>query len=102
KLLPRAFEPGRARTAIWALIASLTAPPCAHGVTNIWSNPVPGPNNWSAPANWAAGTPTTGDDVKFFDLGGTAISNINNVIDPGYSGVVSSLQYGSTNGSHTT
>jgi hypothetical protein len=71
----------------------------------IWNGPGAGANNWSAPGNWLGGAaPEMFDDVKFFDAGasGVAVSNINNVVDGAFSGSIASLQYGNTNGNHTT
>jgi hypothetical protein len=69
----------------------------------IWNGP--GANNWSASGNWSpAGPPEAFDDVKFYNTGATglAVSNINNLVDSSFGGTVASLQYGNTNGNHTT
>lgn len=60
--------------------------------------------NWSDNLNWAGNvTPGSGDDVKFFDPGAAgAIGTINNIVDNSFGGTVGSLQYGNTNGYHTT
>ena len=44
------------------------------------------------------------DDVRFFDAGaaGVAVSNVNNYVDANFGGNIASLQYGNTNGNHTT
>ncbi len=73
--------------------------------TLVWNGPGAGINNWSAAANWSpAGPPGALTDVKFFDPGaaGLAVSNVNNYLDFGFSGIINSLQYGNTNGNHTT
>jgi len=73
--------------------------------TIIWNGPGAGSNNWSVAGNWnPAETPGAFDDVKFFDAGagGVGVSNINNVVDGGFGGVIGSLQYGNSNGNHTT
>ncbi|MGD0260908.1 MAG: DNRLRE domain-containing protein [Verrucomicrobiota bacterium] len=73
--------------------------------TYVWNGPGVGANAWSASGNWSpAGPPDAFDDVKFFDsgAGGVAVSNINNAVDAGFGGTVASLQYGNTNGNHTT
>jgi pectin methylesterase-like acyl-CoA thioesterase len=58
-------------------------------------------NLWSDPLNWTPNLPATGDDVKFFDTGNVpAASNINNTVD--VNTTVGSLQFGNTNGFHTT
>ena len=64
--------------------------------------------NWSTGGNWlggsgAGGVPTSADDVKFFDTGSVVTaSNVNNAVDLGFGGTINSLQYGNTNGTHTT
>jgi hypothetical protein len=73
--------------------------------TFIWNGPGAGANNWSTGANWSpTGPPEALDNVKFFDLGaaGVAVSNVNNAVDSNFGGEVASLQYGNTNGNHTT
>jgi hypothetical protein len=68
-----------------------------NGTNNISAN-----TNWSTSVNWSpAGPPGSLGDAKFFDLAAVgAASNINNVVDSGFT--VNSLQYGNTNGFHTT
>jgi autotransporter-associated beta strand protein len=71
----------------------------------VWNGPGAGAHNWSTGGNWSpAGPPEALDDVKFFDTGagGVAVSNMNNVVDAGFGGTVASLQFGNTNGNHTT
>jgi hypothetical protein len=71
----------------------------------IWNGPGAGANNWSTSGNWnPAGPPEAFDDVKFFNAGasGVAVSNVNNVVDATFGGTVGSLQFGNTNGNHTT
>src|SRR6185437_11082019 len=78
------------------------------GNTNIWFGPGAGANNWSTALNWTNATTGTqsglvgGDDVKMFSLGGTALSNVDNVVD--VNTAIGSLVYGSTNNAtlHTT
>lgn len=73
--------------------------------TIVWNGPGAGANNWSASGNWLpAETPGFLDDVKFFNAGagGLAVSNINNFVDASFGGNIASLQYGNTNGNHTT
>src|SRR5947207_10806516 len=91
------------------LLAGLAAAPLSRADTLIWNGPGAGLNNWSTGANWTNATagstgnaPASGDDVKFFDTGGTTVSNINNVVDLSFGGTIASLQYGQTNGAHTT
>ena len=72
-----------------------------NGNTNIWFGPGAGLNNWSTALNWTNATTGTqsglvgGDDVKMFSTGGTAVSNVNSVVD--VNTTVGSLVYGSTN-----
>ena len=77
------------------------------------TNSVSVTTNWSDGLNWSGGTgdngmPGAGDAVKFFDDGAVvAVSNINNVVDAAFAasssgGTIASLQYGNTNGFHTT
>jgi pectin methylesterase-like acyl-CoA thioesterase len=74
-----------------------------------WIGPGPGLNNWSSGLNWTDITtsvtgvvPGATDDLKFFDTGAASVSNVNNVVDAGFAGTVASLQFGSTNSTHTT
>jgi autotransporter-associated beta strand protein len=72
---------------------------------HIWNGPGSGSNPWSSAGNWSpAQIPEFLDDVKFFDPGATglAVSNINNYVDVNFGGNIASLQYGNTNGNHTT
>lgn len=60
--------------------------------------------NWSDNLNWLGNVaPGSGDDVKFFDPGvaGT-VGTIDSIVDGSFGGTVASLQYGNTNGFHTT
>lgn len=71
----------------------------------VWNGPGAGANPWSTSGNWAPnGPPEALDDLKFFDTGavGVAVSNVNNVVDAAFGGVVSSVHYGNTNGNITT
>ena len=73
--------------------------------TIVWNGPGAGQNSWSTAGNWSpAAVPETLDDVKFYDGGalGIVVSNINNAVDVSFGGRIASLQYGSTNGNHTT
>lgn len=73
--------------------------------TIVWNGPGAGANNWSSGANWSpAEVPEAFDDVKFYDPGANSISvsNINNFVDTDFGGPIASLQYGNTNGNHTT
>jgi hypothetical protein len=68
--------------------------------------------NWSDGANWLGGTglggvPGPSDNVSFFDYGATnysqaQVDDIFDSITGDFSGTIASLQYGNTNGFHTT
>ena len=71
----------------------------------IWNGPGAGANNWSSSADWLpAEAPEFFDDIKFFDAGanGISVSNVNNFVDANFGGHLASLQFGNTNGNHTT
>ena len=71
----------------------------------VWNGPGAGANTWSASGHWSpAEVPEFLDDVRFFDpgAGGVAVSNVNNYVDANFGGDIASLQYGNTNGNHTT
>ncbi|HWD18780.1 MAG TPA: pectinesterase family protein [Verrucomicrobiae bacterium] len=80
-----AFSPARAGTVVWSGSAGVDT-------------------NWSTDANWTGGVaPVAGDDVKFYNNGGAgAASNLTSVADLGFTTAINSLQYGNTNGFHTT
>jgi hypothetical protein len=91
----------RALALALALVAGRTLP----AATVIWSGANTNVDfNWSDTANWFGGaTPLDGDDVKFFDPGAAvAISNVNNIVDGSFAATIGTLQYGNTNGNHTT
>jgi len=74
-----------------------------------WIGPGAGLNDWSSGLNSTDITasvtgvvPGASDDLKFFDPGATTVSNVNNVVDAGFAGTAASLQFGSTNNTHTT
>src|SRR5437868_9248748 len=103
------FQYSSCREVLLRLVILISAlvivPKPLNAATNIWSgtNGVTATTNWSDNANWSGGTaPAGGDDVKFFDGGGTTVSNINNVVDGSFGGFIGSLQYGNTNNTHTT
>ncbi len=90
---------------IAALSLALSAgAPLAFGQT-FWSGGAGVNTNWSAAANWSSGfVPGAFDAVIFIDSGAViAASNINNAVDGGaFGGSLATLQYGNTNGFHTT
>ena len=74
----------------------------AFAATSVWNGPATTntANLWSD-SNWTPSAPATIDDVKFYDLGAIpGVSNINNTV--GADITIGSLQYGNTNGFHTT
>ncbi len=83
---------------------SLAVAPRLVADTVIWSGASGTDTNWSNGNNWAGlVVPGGGDDVKFFDAGAAAIPGlVSNVVDGSFDGYVGSLQYGNTNGAHTT
>ena len=89
-----------AASALTLLLAANTVP----AGTIVWQGTSGTDTNWSNGANWVGGVaPGGGDDVKFFNIGTNAAANIpNNLVDSGFAGFIGSLQYGNTNGFHTT
>lgn len=90
-----------------AALTFLTSQQPTEAATAVWTAASGTDTNWSNGANWSGGSGTGGvpgsDDVKLDDLGSVATaSNINNVVDLGFTGPIASLQYGNTNGTHTT
>lgn len=87
-----------------AIIGLALASARMHAATIVWSAASGVDTNWSDSANWFGGVaPGGGDDVKFFDTGAnTALGVISNVVDSGFAGYIGTLQYGETNGGHTT
>lgn len=85
-------------------IAILSSATILRAATIVWSGASGVDSNWSTGANWVNTTaPGSADDVKFYDLDNVAtVSNINNVVDLSFPGTIGSLQYGNTNGFHTT
>ena len=75
----------------------------ASAATVTWLGASGTDTNWSNGANWDTATaPTTGDDVKFFNPGTNGvIGTPNNLVDGAFSGTIGSLQFGTTNGTHT-
>ena len=86
--------------------ASFTLTVSSHPASVIvWNGPGAGANTWSAGGHWSpTEVPEFLDDVRFFDAGatGVAVSNVNNYVDANFGGNIASLQYGNTNGNHTT
>ena len=72
--------------------------------TIVWSGSSGTDSNWFTAGNWVGGVqPGSTDDVKFFDTGANAAAGvINNTVDINFGGTIGSLQYGNTNGFHTT
>jgi autotransporter-associated beta strand protein len=86
------------------LLAGLSITPFATAATVIWSGYDATNNvntNWSDSLNWSGVTPAAANSVFFYDAGGVVtVSNINNIVDG--TTTILSLQYGNTNGNHTT
>ena len=72
--------------------------------TIVWSGTSGTDTNWSNGNNWAGSVaPAGGDDAKFFNPGTNGVAGTpNNLVDGSFAGYLGSLQYGSTNGFHTT
>ncbi len=90
-------------TTIFGALLGIASATCAQAATDIWAGPGVGTNAWSTNAFWSLGaSPGPNDDVRFFDGGaaGLAVSNVNNFVDASLG--IGSLQYGNTNGNHTT
>jgi hypothetical protein len=92
-----------------ALLLHLALAPRVAADTLIWIGPTGADTNWSTGSNWTNATvgtsgtaPASGDDVRFFDTGTVAASNINNTVDGGFASAIASLQFGNTNNTHTT
>jgi hypothetical protein len=95
---------GATLTNTWPLVLIVNSIVVSSPGTFLWSatNNSSATTNWSTPANWSPpGPPGPLGDAKFFDPGAAAtVSNINNVVDSSFT--INSLQYGNSNGFHTT
>ncbi len=80
------------------------AAPFSHGATVIWTGADAISNvnsNWSDAGNWSGGTPATANSIFFFDTGSNpAQGGVNNIVSGNTT--VLFLEYGNTNGFHTT
>lgn len=75
----------------------------AIAATVVWSgaDAVNGNTNWSDANNWSGGTPGPANSIYFFDPGSNASpGTVNNIVDGNT--MILFLQYGNTNGFHTT
>ena len=72
------------------------------GAQVIWSGADASTNaNWSDTNNWTGGTPALAANIYFFDQGSNGVQGVvNNLVNSNTA--ISSLQYGNTNGFHTT
>lgn len=91
-----------ARLMVW-LGLSLTAFSVS-AATIVWNGASGTDTNWSNGNNWInAIAPGGGDDVKFYDTGANGTAGApDNLVDSSFGGFIGSLQYGNTNGFHTT
>ena len=96
------FPPRTRRFAV-AIILLLAVKP-AKTAPVVWSGVDASNNvntNWSDANNWTGGTPGPANDTYFFETGANGIQKIvNNIVDGNTK--ILSLQYGNTNGFHTT
>jgi autotransporter-associated beta strand protein len=95
----------RSRTVRFALaINLLLVPSPLLAQTTVWSGVDAASHvntNWSDANNWTGGLPGRGTNVYFFDPGAGGTQGVaNNVVDGNQT--ILSLQYGNTNGFHTT
>lgn len=102
-------NPSRHLSTLTALAAFLLSVQLASS-QYIWmgTNNLSASTNWSDSANWSLAAAPDFGDVRFFDeAAAVAADIINNVVDAAFAsggsfGTISSLQYGNTNGFHTT
>jgi autotransporter-associated beta strand protein len=87
-----------------AVLTALFSTVCLASAQTIWNgtNNVSANTNWSTAANWLpSAVPGATTSVRFIDNGAEVVAGtINNVLDATLT--VGSLQYGNTNGFHTT
>ena len=70
-------------------------------VTNVWNGASGTDTNWSTAGNWVGGVAiANGDDAKFTDAGTNSPGIIDNVVNASIA--IGSLQFGGSNGVHTT
>lgn len=85
------------------VLIALTIPAPLSAATIAWTGASGTDTNWSTAGNWDSGLPTSTDDVKFFDAGTNGVAGTpNNLVDGAFTGPIGSLQFGNTNGFHTT
>jgi len=86
-----------------AVLAGCCLITAASAATIIYSGASGTDTNWSNAGNWFGSLPAGADDVKFFDFGTNGVAGTaNNLVDGAFVGPINSLQYGNTNGFHTT
>lgn len=86
-----------------ALFIALSLPIALPAAPINWTGASGTDTNWSTVGNWSASVGTGPDDVKFFDDGTNGVAGTpNNLVDGAFIGTIGSLQYGNTNGFHTT
>ena len=86
------------------LIAAAVTAGTSQAAVILWSGSSGTDTNWSNGNNWVGNVaPGGGDDAKFFNLGTNGTVAVpNNLVDSSFAGYLGSLQYGNTNGFHTT
>lgn len=89
---------------VWlAIFGVALASATMQAATIVWNAASGVDTNWSDSANWLGGVaPGGSDDVKFFDTGAGSVGVVSNVVDSSFAGFIGTLQYGETNGVHTT
>ncbi len=103
----RHFSTRRLNTllAVATLLSAAFATPHLTAATIVWSGANAATDtNWSDNLNWIGNVaPQSGDDVRFFDTdAASAVGTVDNIVDGGFGGTIGTLQYGNTNGFHTT
>lgn len=90
-------------TVLW-LLAGFSTANSLLGATIVWTgtDAIASVNtNWSDANNWSGGTPAAANNIEFFDQGTNASQGaVNNIVAADTT--ILSLQYGNTNGFHTT
>lgn len=87
-----------------AIVIALLAETPAIAQTVVWSGSDANRNvntNWNDASNWTGGTPGPATNICFYDTGANAVQGaVDNIVN--VNTTILSLQYGNTNGFHTT